>query len=75
MAGLNAGIGLQGFTLVLNSFTPIISPVIERMIESTGINLPAFDVGWQATSIVGIPHNPVCCFWLSESYCKRFYSL
>ncbi|HHV82873.1 MAG TPA: PTS galactitol transporter subunit IIC [Tepidanaerobacter syntrophicus] len=53
MAGLNAGVGLQGFTLVLNSFTPIISPVIEGMIKNTGINLPTFDVGWQAASIVG----------------------
>ncbi|GIN40819.1 MULTISPECIES: PTS galactitol transporter subunit IIC [Heyndrickxia] len=62
MAGLNAGIGLQGFTLVINSFTPIISPVIESMVKNTGINLPAFDVGWQATSIVAYSTQPGMVF-------------
>ncbi|GAA4714803.1 PTS transporter subunit IIC [Brevibacillus fulvus] len=53
MSALYAGIGLQGFTLVLSSFTPIISPVIQKMVETTGITLSGFDVGWQATAIVG----------------------
>lgn len=51
-AALYAGVGLTGFTLILNSYTPIISKVVKKMISNTGINLPAFDVGWQATSIV-----------------------
>lgn len=62
MAGLSAGIGLQGFTLVINSFTPIISPVIEGMVKNTGINLPAFDVGWQATSLVAYSTQPGMVF-------------
>ena len=62
MAGLYAGIGLQGFLLVLNSFTPIIAPVIQGMVETTGINLPAFDVGWQATSIVAFSTQPGMIF-------------
>lgn len=62
MSGLTAGIGLQGFTLVINSFTPIISPVIQKMVDTTGINLPAFDVGWQATSIVGYSTQPGMVF-------------
>lgn len=62
MAGLYAGIGLQGFMLVLNSFTPIISPVIKNMVKITGINLPAFDVGWQATSIVAFSTQPGMIF-------------
>ena len=62
MAGLSAGIGLQGFTLVINSFTPIISPVIEKMVNSTGVNLPVFDVGWQATSIVAYSTQPGMIF-------------
>ncbi|WP_428909921.1 PTS galactitol transporter subunit IIC [Niallia sp. Krafla_26] len=62
MSGLTAGIGLQGFTLVINSFTPIISPVIQSMVDNTGINLPAFDVGWQATSIVGYSTQPGMLF-------------
>ncbi|MCY3025280.1 PTS galactitol transporter subunit IIC [Aerococcus loyolae] len=51
-SALYAGVGLTGFTLILNSYTPIISEVVQQMIDQTGINLPAFDVGWQATSIV-----------------------
>ncbi|HBF6649936.1 TPA: PTS galactitol transporter subunit IIC [Clostridioides difficile] len=52
LSAVYAGVALQGFTLILNSFTPIITPVINRMVESTGVNLPVFDVGWQATSLV-----------------------
>jgi len=62
MAALYAGIGLQGFMLVLNSFTPIISPVVKNMVEITGLNLPAFDVGWQATSIVAFSTHPGMLF-------------
>lgn len=62
MSGLYAGIGLQGFMLVLNSFTPIIAPVIQNMVENTGLNLPAFDVGWQATSIVAFSTQPGMIF-------------
>lgn len=62
MAGLYAGIGLQGFMLVLNSFTPIIAPVIQDMVDATGIDLPAFDVGWQATSIVAFSTHPGMLF-------------
>lgn len=51
-AALYAGVGLTGFTLIINSYTPIISGVVQKMVENTGINLPVFDVGWQSTSIV-----------------------
>lgn len=51
-SALYAGVGLTGFTLILNSYTPIVSSVVQKMIDQTGINLPVFDVGWQATSIV-----------------------
>lgn len=52
LSAVYAGVALQGFTLILNSFTPIITPVINRMVEGSGVNLPVFDVGWQATSLV-----------------------
>lgn len=52
LSAVYAGVALQGFTLILNSFTPIITPVINQMVESSGVNLPVFDVGWQATSLV-----------------------
>lgn len=52
LSAVYAGVALQGFTLILNSFTPIITPVINQMVESSGVQLPVFDVGWQATSLV-----------------------
>lgn len=52
LSAIYAGVALQGFSLILNSFTPIVTPVINRMVESTGVNRPVFDVGWQATSLV-----------------------
>ncbi|WP_126428566.1 PTS galactitol transporter subunit IIC [Brevibacillus marinus] len=51
-AALYAGIGLQGFTLLLNAFIPVILPVVQQMVESTGVKLPVFDIGWQATAVV-----------------------
>ncbi|MBP2629666.1 MAG: system, fructose / mannitol family component [Firmicutes bacterium] len=52
LSAIYAGVALQGFVLILNSFTPIITPVINQMVQSTGVRLPVFDVGWQATSLV-----------------------
>ena len=52
LSGLYAGVGLMGFTLILNAYTPIISKVVQQMVSNTGINLPVFDVGWQATALV-----------------------
>lgn len=52
MSALSAGVGLMGFSLVIGAYGPIVTPIINSMVENTGINLPVFDVGWQATSIV-----------------------
>ena len=52
VSALSAGIGLQGFNLLINSYIPIIIPTVNRMVESSGIELPVVDMGWQATAIV-----------------------
>lgn len=52
-AGLSAGVGLTGFNLVMNSFTPVISPLVTQIVDTVGINLGILDTGWQSTSIVG----------------------
>lgn len=62
ISALYAGIGLQGFTMVLGAFTPIISPVIQNMVDITGMELTGFDVGWQATAIVGFSTEPGMIF-------------
>ncbi|MGG5329527.1 PTS galactitol transporter subunit IIC [Enterococcus sp. AZ163] len=51
-AALNAGIGLTGFNMLIGAYTPIVTPVVNRMVEHTGVNLRILDTGWQATSVV-----------------------
>lgn len=51
-SALSAGIGLTGFNMIITAFTPIVTPVVTRMVEETGINLRILDVGWQAASVV-----------------------
>ena len=52
MSGLYAGVGLQGFMMLIGAFTPIIMPVVKQLVHSTGINLPVLDLGWQTTAII-----------------------
>lgn len=52
ISALSAGVGLQGFSLVINAYSPIITPIVNHMVKDTGINLPITDMGWQPSSIV-----------------------
>ena len=52
MSGINAGIGLTGFGWLINSYIPIIVPAVNNFVNATGIDLPAVDIGWQATSVI-----------------------
>lgn len=52
ISALSAGVGLQGFNLIINAYGPIINPVINKMIEESGVNLPITDMGWQPASII-----------------------
>ncbi len=56
LSALNAGVALEGFTLVIGAYTPIVTPLVENMSAVmsgiTGVQLNTFDVGWQATSVV-----------------------
>ncbi|MBV4439425.1 PTS galactitol transporter subunit IIC [Clostridium tyrobutyricum] len=56
-SALFAGVGLEGFSLLINSFIPIITPLVRSMVSSTGIHLPAIDMGWQTISIVAYSTN------------------
>ena len=40
---MSAGVGLQGFNLVIGAYGPIIEPIITRMVETSGVNLPVYD--------------------------------
>ncbi len=56
LSGLCAAVSLEGFSLILGAYTPIITPMVQGMSSTmarfTGVNLNTFDVGWQATSVV-----------------------
>jgi len=52
ISALSAGVGLEGFSLVIGSYGGVINPVIDRMIATTSINLPVYDLGWPNTSVV-----------------------
>ncbi|MGL4741935.1 MAG: PTS galactitol transporter subunit IIC [Sarcina sp.] len=52
LSGLYAGVGLEGFLMLIGAFTPVILPVVKQMVDSTGINLPVLDLGWQTTAII-----------------------
>ncbi len=52
MSALSAGVGLQGFNLVIGAYSPIVTPLINRMVNDAGVNMPVVDMGWQTTSII-----------------------
>lgn len=46
------GVGFQGIFLVLGLFGDNISPLANRMVETTGLSLAAVDVGWPAAAAI-----------------------
>lgn len=50
-SALRAGVGLTGFGWVISSFSPLVTKYIQQMVETTGLNLPIVDIGWQAGSL------------------------
>lgn len=51
MCGFYAGVGLTGFSWIINEFTPIVTKIVRQMVNNTGIKLPVVDIGWQAGSL------------------------
>ncbi|WEV36111.1 PTS transporter subunit IIC [Lactobacillus sp. ESL0677] len=47
-----AAVGLIGFDMITNYFTPVISPVVDKMVKLAHLNLPVLDIGWQATAVI-----------------------
>lgn len=45
-------VGLTGFSLVINSYSAIVAPVVSQMVENAGVNLPVLDTGWQSVSVI-----------------------
>lgn len=51
LSGLYAGVGLTGFGWVIQQFTPLVTPLVNQMVETTGLHLPVVDIGWQTGSL------------------------
>jgi galactitol PTS system EIIC component len=51
MSGLYAGVGLTGFGWIISTFTPVVTQIIKQMVDTTGLQLPVADIGWQAGSL------------------------
>lgn len=51
-SALLCGVGLTGFNLVINSYSGVIAPVVQSMVDNTGVKLSTIDTGWQSTSII-----------------------
>lgn len=46
------GVGLKGMAFITSAFGSILSPLVQQIVDATGINLPALDIGWQAVASV-----------------------
>ncbi|WP_040213216.1 PTS transporter subunit IIC [Clostridium polynesiense] len=46
------GVGLKGMTFITSAFGSVLSVLVKQIIEYTGLNLPALDIGWQAVASV-----------------------
>ena len=51
MSGFYAGVGLTGFGWIISTFTPVVTQIIKQMVDTTGLQLPIADIGWQAGSL------------------------
>lgn len=49
--GLYAGIGLIGFSWIINQFTLIVIKIVYKMVNNTGIKSPIVDIGWEAGAV------------------------
>ncbi len=46
------GVGLKGMTFITTEFGNVLSPLVSQLIDATGLNLKALDIGWQAVAAV-----------------------
>ncbi len=51
------GVGLKGMAFITSAFGTVLTPLVQQMVDSTGIKLPALDIGWQAVASVAYSTN------------------
>ncbi len=51
------GVGLKGMAFITSAFGSVLSVLVQQIVNATGINLPALDIGWQAVASVAYSTN------------------
>nr|WP_319487327.1 PTS transporter subunit IIC [uncultured Caproiciproducens sp.] len=46
------GVGLKGMAFITTEFGAVLSPLVQQIVKTSGLNLPALDIGWQAVASV-----------------------
>jgi PTS system galactitol-specific IIC component len=49
---LYMGVGLTAFNIIISGLISSLSPVVTEMVASSGVNLPAIDIGWPAAALI-----------------------
>lgn len=52
MSAVYVGVGLKGMSFITSAFGGVLSPLITQIVDISGLNLPALDIGWQAVASV-----------------------
>lgn len=64
LSGIYAGVGLTGFGWVIQQFSPLVTPLVNQMVEITGLNLPVVDIGWQTGSLTAFSSSVGLTFFV-----------
>ncbi len=63
-SGLTLGIGFAGIRLILDFMTTNVGPAARAMVERTGVQLDALDVGWGSIAAVTWASQLLHCLYL-----------
>lgn len=51
------GVGLKGMAFITTEFGAVLSPLVQKIVDQSGLHLPALDIGWQAVASVAYSTN------------------
>lgn len=52
MSAVLIGVGLKGMSFITGAFGAVLSPLVQQIVDGSGLNLPGLDIGWQAVASV-----------------------
>ena len=51
------GVGLKGMTFITTEFGAVLSPLVQQLVNDTGLSLRALDIGWQSVAAIAYSTN------------------